>query len=128
MDGKKTKRDMIEKAVETKVKEIVDRVKATHGKYIDPDFGPTEQDPNGAISLYGNEPPAPAGVNKYPDPATIRWDRPQYEDEGFSKEEEEEEVDEFADDFAGGKEDSNVRLCTFLWRLSLFCNQKILIV
>ncbi len=102
--SKKTVRDHIERIVERKIKEIVDKTKATHGKWVDPDFGPTDKDPLGALSLYGNEPPAPAGTNKYPEPSTMRWTRPCYEDTSFDKEDEEgdeEEEDEDDDEFGG---------------------------
>lgn len=93
-------------AVRKKVKEIVQGLKASHAKFLDPDFGPNESDPLGAISLYGaGGSPAPAGTNKYPSPDSLRWDRPQYLDTsklaGDDIEEgEEDEVDEFADEFA----------------------------
>ena len=97
---KPSKRDHIEKVVERKIKAIVDATKATHSKYADPHFGPTEADPFGALSLYGKEPPTPAGVNKYPSPESMRWDRPHYEN-SFSQEDDvaAEETDEFADEF-----------------------------
>ncbi len=48
--AKPSKRDHIEKVVERKIKAIVDATKATHSKYVDPNFGPTEADPFGALS------------------------------------------------------------------------------
>ena len=96
--------------VETKIKSVIDDLRASHGKFEDKDFGPTEVDPYGAKSLYGAIAPDPAGHSKYPAPDTLRWDRPIYEDKNFSNgdgeegkaaggdegEEEEDEFDEFA--------------------------------
>jgi hypothetical protein len=101
-NGKKAKSflDEVELQVEKKVREIIQVLKTNHTKFIDPDFGPTPEDPYGALSLYGNEPPAPAGTNKYPNPESIRWDRPQYTSKivaDESSEDEEEEEDEFAE-------------------------------
>lgn len=109
--AKNSKRDQIEQMVAKQVKELVSEAKSVHGKWCDPDFGPTEADPLGALSLYGAEPPAPAGVNKYPDPSSLRWARPLYAevrssdvakgDEAVSgtkeQAEEEDEEDEFGD-------------------------------
>lgn len=106
--GTNSKIDAIDKQVEKAVKEIVEKLKASHGKFVDADFGPTSEDPHGAKSLYGNDLPTPAGVNKYPAPESIRWDRPQYSDDKFDAEDEgKEKVDEFGDDFGfgGGAED-----------------------
>ena len=50
-----TKYDEIEKIVEKKVKDIIGLLKASHGKFEDPDFGPTASDKLGALSLYGKE-------------------------------------------------------------------------
>lgn len=72
----------IEAQVEKKVKDVVNKLKASHGKFEDPDFGPNEKDEYGAISFYGDAPPAPAG-SKYPKPETLRWERPQYRDDKF---------------------------------------------
>lgn len=69
--------------VEKKVKEYVDKLKSTHGKFEDRDFGPQETDKLGASSLYGTKIPAPAG-SKYPRPEDLRWDRPLYDDNYFS--------------------------------------------
>jgi hypothetical protein len=90
--------DETELQVEKKVKEILQYHKSNHTKFTDPDFGPTADDPLGAQSLYGNEPPTPAGTNKYPSPESIRWDRPQYTSKIMAddSDEEENEVDEFA--------------------------------
>lgn len=43
----------IDKQVEKKVKEVVDKLKISHEKFTDPDFGPNEKDEFGANSLYG---------------------------------------------------------------------------
>jgi hypothetical protein len=96
----------IDREVQKKVHEIVQGLKASHAKFVDPDFGPSEKDPLGALSLYGTGAPAPAGTSKYPSPESMRWDRPQYADDTFDdnddeEEEEEEEVDEFGDEFGG---------------------------
>jgi hypothetical protein len=119
----KSKIEEIDIAVRKKVKEIVQGLKASHAKFMDPDFGPTENDPLGAIALYGSGgSPAPAGTNKYPSPDSLRWDRPQYLDKSKlaedERDEEEEEVDEFADDYAdsgagGENEVFLLSLCSF---------------
>lgn len=69
--------------VEKKIKEYVDKLKSTHSKFEDGDFGPKEVDKLGASSLYGTTIPAPAG-SKYPRPEDLRWDRPLYDDNYFS--------------------------------------------
>lgn len=66
------------------MKSIVDTLKATHEKFVDKDFGPTEDDEFGAKSLYGDMNPASVGP-KYPPPESLRWQRPQYDDEKFAK-------------------------------------------
>ena len=114
--GPYTKRDRIEQVVEKKIQGIVNTAKASHSKWEDPDFGPNENDPYGKISLYGSEPPAPAGTNKYPTPESMRWDRPQYADSNFGAEEKESEeaeeaYDEFADDFGMAAGGENTTLC-----------------
>lgn len=43
----------IDRQVEKKVKEVVDKLKVSHEKFTDPDFGPNEKDEFGALSLYG---------------------------------------------------------------------------
>ena len=105
-------KELIRKHVEPRVKAIIDDLKASSKKFEDPDFGPTEKDGLGAISLYGSAMPAPAG-SKYPKPEDLRWDRPHYEnkdmfeasgetkkkEDGEDGEEEEEEED---DDDEGG--------------------------
>ena len=102
----------INSLVEQKVKVYVEKLKSSHTKFIDEDFGPEEGDEHGAKSLYGTAMPAPAG-SKYPRPEDLRWDRPIYDDNYFSSETggegdgeeddegEEEEADEFEDDFGG---------------------------
>lgn len=84
------------------MKLIVEKLKISHEKFFDPDFGPNDSDPFGAKSLYGLAPPAPAG-SKYPTPESLKWDRPMYDDSKFVHEVEVEETssdnedDEFAD-------------------------------
>eukprot|EP00600_Ochromonadales_sp_CCMP1393_P002969 CAMPEP_0174981986 /NCGR_PEP_ID=MMETSP0004_2-20121128/16212_1 /TAXON_ID=420556 /ORGANISM="Ochromonas sp., Strain CCMP1393" /LENGTH=175 /DNA_ID=CAMNT_0016233827 /DNA_START=187 /DNA_END=711 /DNA_ORIENTATION=- len=96
----KAEQDKIDKIVEKKVKEIVDKLKTTH------------------------ETPAPAG-SKYPAPDTLKWERPMYDDSKFSEgggeekggdaeeEEGEGEEDEYEDEFGfgGGDEDENDIWC-----------------
>ena len=80
--------------VEPRVKAIVEGLKASSQKFEDPDFGPTQKDPLGAVSFYGTAMPAPAG-SKYPKPEDLRWDRPQYDDKGmFAEAEEKKEGEE----------------------------------
>ena len=104
------KQKEIESKIEGKVKEIVNKLKASHEKFEDKDFGPNEKDEFGALSFYGTALPAPAG-SKYPAPETLKWERPLYEDDKFSnedsdknekEEEEEEEAGEFDDEFGYG--------------------------
>lgn len=112
-----TKRDRIEQMVEKKVMEIVSSCKASRSKWSDPDFGPNESDPLGKLSLYGLEPPAPAGTNKYPSPESMRWDRPQYAEamqinaadaaDNEEAQDDDEEFDEFADDFGAETSEGN---------------------
>jgi hypothetical protein len=83
------------------VKEIVDGLKANHSKFVDPDFGPNDEDEFGAKSLYGDSKPEPAG-SKYPSPDTLRWERPQYDDNKFSVESE--EIKKSEDEIEGGEE------------------------
>lgn len=98
-------KELIRKHVEPRVKEIVDQCKASSRKFEDPDFGPTEKDPLGAVSLYGSALPAPAG-SKYPKPEDLRWDRPQYDDKGlFSRGESVESADQVVDPDADADED-----------------------
>jgi hypothetical protein len=97
-EEKRTKLDEIESHVEKKVREIIQGLKASHSKFTDPDFGPTESDPLGALCFYGNEPPAPAGTSKYPAPDSMKWERPQYASKNNADESEEEDSDEFDDD------------------------------
>lgn len=103
----------MEMKVEAKVKEIINKLKTTHEKFEDADFGPNEKDEFGAISFYGSALPAPAG-SKYPAPETLKWERPLYDDNKFSEpgakeanEEEEEEAEEedFDDEFGFGGAD-----------------------
>jgi hypothetical protein len=102
-----TEKAKINAKVETKVKEIITKLKISHTKFEDPDFGPNDSDEYGAISLYGNGPPNPAG-SKYPTPESLKWERPQYDDGKFGadqsevKDEEEDEESEEEDDEFGG--------------------------
>ena len=74
----------LDKKVEAKVKEIIDKLKANQqGKFEDPDFGPQPDDEYGAKSLYGSAKPDPASASKYPAPDKLRWDRPLYDDDKF---------------------------------------------
>lgn len=103
--------------VEAKVKEIVNKLKMSHAKFEDPDFGPLESDEFGAKSLYGAAPPDPAG-SKYPSPESLMWQRPQYDDNNFSNgkageaeaDEEEEEEEEDDDDEYGFKGEADVEV------------------
>lgn len=109
----------VEGPVEKKVKELVDKLKASHAKFEDPDFGPQESDEFGAKALYGEGKPDPAG-SKYPAPESLKWERPQYDDStnlgsGEEKEkgdnDEEDDEDEDEDEFGGyggNKEEDNV--------------------
>lgn len=72
----------IDAKVQEKVKQIIEKLKSSHEKFSDPDFGPNEKDIYGSKSLYGSEPPAPSG-SKYPTPESLRWDRPKYADDKF---------------------------------------------
>lgn len=108
--------------VETFVKNIINKLKISHTKFEDPDFGPNEKDEYGAISLYGNGPPNPAG-SKYPAPDSLKWERPQYDDGTFGaggpgddeddEDQESEEENDFEDDFGGfgggGSDEDEVR-------------------
>eukprot|EP01040_Poterioochromonas_malhamensis_P005074 gene5074-5439_t len=102
----KEEMDKIEQKIEKKVKEILTDLKASHSKFIDPDFGPNDEDEYGAKSLYGNSgKPDPAG-SKYPAPETLSWERPQYADGGLGgngngENEDEEDEDEDDDDDLG---------------------------
>ena len=85
---------------------LVDKLKISHEKFTDPDFGPnsTNDDEFGSRSLYGPAPPTPVGVSKYPKPDTLRWDRPQYDDDKFVEGEEDDddtEDDDSEDDEFG---------------------------
>jgi hypothetical protein len=107
----------IESKVEGKVKEIINKLKASHEKFEDADFGPSEKDTFGALSFYGSALPQPAG-SKYPAPETLRWERPLYDDSKFSdgaagvedngEEEEEEEDDDDEFGYSGASEDAKV--------------------
>lgn len=81
---KRSEWDKFDEKVEKKVKEIIDKLKQSHTKFEDPDFGPTAKDEYGAISFYGNGKPDPAG-SKYPAPETLKWERPRYDDKIFGE-------------------------------------------
>jgi hypothetical protein len=114
-----TEKIKINAKVESKVKEIITKLKISHTKFEDPDFGPTESDEYGAISLYGNAPPNPAG-SKYPSPESLKWERPQYDDGKFGVgqtevKENEEEDEEYDDEFGGfGGTDDQDEVCPFV--------------
>jgi hypothetical protein len=106
----------VETKIESKVKEIINKLKTTHEKFFDPDFGPNEKDEFGALSFYGTEIPAPAG-SKYPNPESLRWERPIYDDSKFLNsgvseekvevvEPEESETDEY-DEYGSYEEEEN---------------------
>jgi hypothetical protein len=108
--SKKEELTKLETKVDKKVKEIILDLKKSNAKFIDPDFGPKDNDEFGAVSLYGDAgKPDPAG-SKYPDPDTLIWDRPHYADgtgltsggdEGVEGEEEEEYDEDDEDDDYG---------------------------
>ena len=74
----------IDKKIEVLVKNIVTKLKASHSKFEDSDFGPNENDEYGAKSFYGDSSslPDPAG-SKYPPPQALRWERPIYANDKF---------------------------------------------
>ena len=97
-EANRTKR--IEGVVTSKIKGIVSKLNESHQKFEDPDFGPTEADETGRASLFQTEnKPSP----DFPDPDSIVWQRPTFDDGKFSdsedggegEEEEEEEDDDF---------------------------------
>ena len=90
---------LLDSKIEAKVKKVVDTLRASHSKFEDPDFGPNEKDEFGSFSLYGDLKPDPAGGSKYPDPSSLHWDRPQYNDKNFEGNGEVEEVVEESDEF-----------------------------
>jgi hypothetical protein len=100
----------IDRQVECAVKSIVDQLKRSHEKFIDPDFGPTSTDEYGANSLYVGSPPDPAG-SKYPPAGSLRWTRPVYDDDKFHHnhkdgselEKQDEEDGEGEDEFSSGR-------------------------
>ena len=109
----------INNLVERKVKVYVEKLKSSHTKFLDEDFGPEE----GGISTGPNpcmaRPCLPLQEAKYPRPEDLRWDRPVYDDNYFSSEtgeggEEEgnesveDEVDEFEDDLIGVSSFDNI--------------------
>jgi hypothetical protein len=103
----------VNRKVEKKIREVVDKLKAAHEKFVDPDFGPNDEDPFGAVSLYGTKMPDPA-LSKYPAPDSLKWERPMYEDAAFTYEADghgkvedagEEGEGEEGDDAEGGGDD-----------------------
>ena len=76
----------MEKIVEKRVKETIDNLKQQQTKFVDCDFGPTEEDEFGSISLYGTGQPDPAGQSKYPAPDTLEWKRPVYQSDALTPE------------------------------------------
>lgn len=70
-----------DKLVEVKVKEIINKLKTSHEKWTDPDFGPTASDEHAVQSLYPNM-PDPAG-SRYTEPKALEWKRPLYADSKF---------------------------------------------
>ena len=108
-EKKADKTEKIFKTIEKKVQAIINVLKQTHEKFTDKDFGPSSKDIFGAVSLYGEGKPDPAG-SKYPKPDSLTWHRPIYimddkdfkdrqknkgdaERKGEEEEEEEEEED-----------------------------------
>jgi hypothetical protein len=75
--------EVIDKMIESKVKGIVDKLKVSHEKFVDEDFGPNEADEFGSISLYGSLDPNASG-GKYPAPSSLKWERPLYDDGKFT--------------------------------------------
>jgi hypothetical protein len=79
----------------------------------------SDNETNTAKSFYGSAMPVPAG-SKYPNPETLRWQRPLYDDPQPAgaedgKEEGEEEEEEFDDEFgpssSGGGSEAEVCIC-----------------
>lgn len=113
----KAELDKIDLKVESKVKDIVNKLKTTHEKFEDVDFGASDKDEFGALSFYGPAAPAPAG-SKYPAPESLKWERPLYDDGKFTEAKEDnesdEEQDEDADDefgFSGGDDTDESNVC-----------------
>ena len=101
------------------MKELVHKLKTSHEKFEDSDFGPKESDEFGALSFYGSSLPAPAG-SKYPAPETLKWERPLYDDSKFTEGPVEEiaeadaetvEEDEYEDEFGFHAEEED-EVCT----------------
>lgn len=105
-NGKKIMEETVNKQTEIFVSSILKKLKSTHEKFVDSDFGPSEKDEFGAISFYGNGPPEPAG-SKYPKPEQLRWERPLYRDQ-LDTEKDVAEAQEEEDEFAiSGDKDEN---------------------
>ena len=113
--------EVVKGSILKKVKDIILGMKRDNvTKWVDPDFGPTEEDEEkGAQAMYrGGKRPGP----QYPAPSSIRWARPQYEGDndiaGTGSDEEEggddgdEYDDEYGDDEFGGGASDSPPLCT----------------
>ena len=114
----------IDKQVEAKVKSIIDKLKATHEKFVDEDFGPNDDDEYGTVSLYGSKDPSAAGA-KYPAPDSLKWERPQYDDDKFAHteaEEDEAEEDEEEDDDEYGFSSKSESEGVSIMSSSMFCS------
>ena len=110
--------------VQKKILALMEQTKKENkNKWCDPDFGPDSvgDDEYGSRALYFQGKPPPAvGNSRYPQPDTLRWDRPRWEekkeaekkeagadekeDEQEEDEDEEDEYDEYGDDdeYGGG--------------------------
>lgn len=106
--------------VKKKILTLMEQTKKENkNKWSDPDFGPNASgdDEYGSRALYFQGKPPPAvGNSRYPQPDTLRWDRPRWQqkkegetdedkdDEGEEEDEEEDEYDEYGDDdeYGGG--------------------------
>ena len=91
--------EQIDKKIESLVKAIITKLKTSHSKFEDPDFGPSDEDEYGAVSFYGPAAavPDPAG-SKYPPPCALKWERPIYADDKFDNSEEDKEIDDGDDE------------------------------
>ena len=110
-----------EEIVRKKIKALMEQTKKENkNKWSDPDFGPDANgdDEYGSKAVYfkGKAPPA-VGNNRYPQPNTLRWDRPKWKpkkvdgqpeegstDNDEEEDDEEDEYDEYDDDdeYGGG--------------------------
>ena len=90
--------------VQKKILALMEQTKKENkNKWCDPDFGPDSvgDDEYGSRALYFQGKPPPAvGNSRYPQPDTLRWDRPRWEEKkeaekkeaGAAEEEEEQEL------------------------------------